>query len=277
MRSSAAATVLALVLCAPAAFAQGVGGPVGRALPTRAEVAVQASYDTSYLLELYMAQLASAGTPPSQADIDEAARKYFTDGASVTAVPSRGPAAAYFRDGAQVLSYEGAQQIYGSTQAATPAAAPAAMDDAGATAVESNGSEVADAAVQGAPGNSDEQPATAVATPSEPFPTTGEEAGASTAQGPSHRTLEIEAALAIARTFGTATPPGPPATPSPGAATAESPAGEAELVATDALLACPRAPTAFSRIAAALGGVLFGGLAAALWLRPRALRVVQRR
>src|ERR1700722_10847689 len=113
MRARFAAAGLVLLL-ARAASAQTLGTqPPRGTVQARSEVAAQASFDTgaqatfdtSYLLALYMMQLQGAGTPPTQADIDEAARQYFTNGAVVTAVPTSGPGAAYYRDGASVMAY----------------------------------------------------------------------------------------------------------------------------------------------------------------------------
>src|ERR1700722_6552937 len=99
-------TAIALVLfLAPDAFAQSVAAEQpAPTMPTQAGMAVQASFDTSYLLALYMTQLAAAGAPPSQADIDAAARQYLTNGAAVTGVPGTGPDAEYFRNGAAVTA-----------------------------------------------------------------------------------------------------------------------------------------------------------------------------
>src|SRR6202035_537570 len=80
--------IVVVLLFAPDAWAQPVAAePPARTTPTQSELAAQASFDTSYVLALYMAQLAAAAAPPSQADIDEAAWQYFTNGAAVTGVP----------------------------------------------------------------------------------------------------------------------------------------------------------------------------------------------
>src|ERR1019366_9466210 len=116
-----------VTLLAPLAFAQTAAGQAVRTVPTQPEIAAQATFDTGYLLALYMAQLAAAGTPPSQADIDEATRQYLTNGAAVTSVPTSGPGAAYFHNGAEVMAFP--------TQPVAPA--PEATVSAGAGSLES--------------------------------------------------------------------------------------------------------------------------------------------
>src|ERR1019366_10121808 len=65
MRRALAATVL-VTLLAPQAFAQTAAGQAVRTVPTQPEIAAQATFDTSYLLALYMVQLAAAGAAPPQ-------------------------------------------------------------------------------------------------------------------------------------------------------------------------------------------------------------------
>lgn len=148
MRRTLSAIVLVLLL-APDASAQPIAaGQLARTGAMQAEIAAQASFDTSYLLALYMTQLAAAGAPPSQADIDEAATQYLTNGAAVTGVPSTGPGAEYFRNGAAVTGvpssgpgatyfHDGAAVMAYPTPRATPA--PGATNQAvtGAVASES--------------------------------------------------------------------------------------------------------------------------------------------
>ena len=89
MRRTAATSFFVLLLAPSApAQAQVAGGPPAGAVATPVEIAAQASLDTRSLLTGYIAQLAAAGSPPSQADIEEAARLYFTNGAAATSVPT---------------------------------------------------------------------------------------------------------------------------------------------------------------------------------------------
>ena len=146
MRRALSATVLVLLL-APDAAAQPVAAEQpARAVPMQAEIAAQAAFDTGYLLALYMTQLAAAGAPPSQADIDEAARQFLTNGAAVTGVPSTGPGAEYFRNGATVTGvpssgpgaayfHDGADVMAYPTPRVIPA--PGATNQAGAGSVAS--------------------------------------------------------------------------------------------------------------------------------------------
>jgi hypothetical protein len=256
-------------------------------MPTPVEVATQASFDTRSVLAGYMARLAAAGTPPSQADIDEAARLYFTNGAAVTSVPSSGPGAAYFTNGAAVMavpsSGPGAAYFHNGAAVMAYSARPA-FPRARQPTGEANAVPVGTAPSQedaGVPSgaSSTEQsvaPAGTAASPLAAAPLTAP----STATGLSCSPSEIEAAMAIARQFAIASVP-PPAAPSCAPATVPSPGPpSAELAPSStsklAELAprCPPAPALLSRASAAgLGGVFFGGFGVALWLRSRPRRV----
>jgi hypothetical protein len=291
MRRSLAATILVLLL-APEASAQIAGGQPPRMVPTQAEIATQATFDTSYLLELYMTQLASAGAAPTQADIDEAARLYFTNGAAVTSVPtsgpgaayfqngaavtgvpSRGPGAAYFHNGAEVMAYYPGPQI-------TPA--PVARGKASAGLVGSQ-SYREDAGVQLAPiiATAEATPTGAVAA--SPASASKVPAEASSATGLTCSPAEIEAAIAIASQFATAAPrPSGTCTPSTAPTLAPPLAEMAAMTpasAAEPAPSCPPGPSSLlPRIAVALGGAFCGGLAVALWSRLRMVpRVTQRR
>jgi hypothetical protein len=269
MRRTLAAVMLGLLLLARTAAAQTTTSePVPPSLPTPQGVAAgQASVQTSYLLALYMMALASAGAPPSPADINEATRQYLTNGAAATGVPSSGPAATYFRNGADVTGVpgtgpraayftQGAEVLaYPSTASTAGSASPPipVRDGAGPVAatplVEDSGEpgDVAEAAAPSTP---------AEATPAPPPPPT---VPGSSLEGPSLASGATLAAL-----------PSPPTCPACATATAmtrptpREPPPEA--VATPS---CPPAPSSFGAIAAALGGAVLGGLAVVLWSRPR--------
>jgi hypothetical protein len=280
------AALLLVMLLAPDASAQvSSGGPTGGPL----EVATQASFDTGYLLAAYMAQLASAGTPPSQADIDEAARLYLTNGAAVTGVPGSGPGAAYFQNGAEVIGVPttgpGAAYFQNGAEATaypSPLVTPARETTVAASAGQPIASSPEDA---GVPLVASESAANAPASPS-----LQSQSGASTAADLTCSPREIEAAMAFASQFAMAAAPTPPteptytpATASPPvtpatASTSVTPAAETTpaLVQAAPALACPSVPPAGSRLLAAVIGAILGGLAVALWSRPRALRVAHR-
>lgn len=261
--------VVLVLLLGPEASAQVAAGQSARIVPTQSEMAAQATFETSSLLALYMTQLAAAGTAPNQADIDKAARQYFTNGAAVTSVPTSGPGAAYFHDGAEVLAYYPAPQV-------TPA--PDATRELGAGLVRSESYEE-DAGVGHAVARTGAaEPIGAAAAP--PAPTSEVGAGPSAATGLTCSPREIEAAMAIAREFATAAGPPPAATPCvppPALVLAPLPAETAAGSAIEPAPHCPPGPSLLSRIALALGGAIFGGLAVALCWRPRLLRAAQRR
>jgi hypothetical protein len=291
MRRTLAATVLVLLL-APEASAQIAGGQPARVVPTQAQIATQATFDTTYLLEVYMTQLASAGAAPTQADINEAARLYFTNGAAATSVPtsgpgaayfqngaaatgvpSRGPGAAYFHNGAEVMAYDPGPQV-------TPA--PVARGKASAGLVGSQ-SYKEDAGVQRAPITTAEAAPTGAVAAS-PASASEIPAEARTATGLTCSPAEIEAAIAIASQFAAAAAPRPSATCMPSTAPTPAPPLAETARAVPALAAepapsCPPGPSSLlARIAVALGGAFCGGLAVALWSRPRMVpRVAQRR
>jgi hypothetical protein len=286
-----AAAAMALVLArAPEAAAQPAMAPAGRTGPLAAEVAAQASFDTGYLLALYMAQLAAAGSAPSQADIDEAAQQYFTHGAAATAVPSEGPGAAYFHAGAEVTSvpnsgpgaayfHDGAEVLAYSGAPATPPA-PAAPVEEGAEEgptgprVAETVTALASTPLATAP------PAVGEGAPAPEVSTVANAGGGLTCSP-----REIEAAMAIAAQFAVASAqasasaseqaPPSPCVPSPGPAPVcprSSPTPAAEPGPR-----CAPGPSFVARIGPAMVGALLGALAAALWLRPRPPRAPQRR
>lgn len=271
-----AATMVVLLLLAPEASAQVAAGGPARMAPTQAEIAAQASFDTSYLLALYMTQLAEAGTPPSQSDIDEATRQYLTNGAAVTSVPGSGPAADYFRNGAAVTGVptRGAGAAYFQNGAevmsyAAPRLAPPpeTAAPASSSAVEWN---EADA---GVPDTTESAGETAPrATSAVPIPQVQTETMAS---GLTCSPLEIEAAMAIASQF--AAPAEPSAAsaclPSTASTCAPMPAEREPPAVAELAPHCPPQASLLSRIVPVLGGALFGGLAVVLWSRPRPPRV----
>jgi hypothetical protein len=255
----------------------------------QAGIAAQASFDTSYLLALYMTQLAAAGAPPSQADIDEAARQYLTNGAAVTCVPSAGPGADYFRNGAAVAGVpsngpgaayfsDGADVMAYPTPRVTPAQGTPNQAGTGAVASESYEE---DAGTSRAVANAEGGPETSPGYAGEPQPAPVSEvdAGPGT-MGFTCSPLEIQAAIAIASQFATAdTPPRLAASSSPSTASNQVPLSVETARAVEAAPApvaepAPRGPADPSlpaRIATALAGAILGGLAVALWshLRPR--------
>jgi hypothetical protein len=248
MRRLLAAMVLVL-LFAPRAWAQPrYLQPQAQPAPAGTLTQAQAGYDTATLLALYMSQLASSGRAPSQSDISEAARQYFTNGAAVSTVPTSGPGAAYFQNGAAAMSY-GATPVP-TVPASPPVVQPAAVPvpvpvPAGApdqTATPATTAADTSAPAGTAPGVTESQAANpsnqSVGTP----PPAASPPPASPVQ-PLYQTIVVS-------------PPAPPA-----------PATEPEPEAT-----CPPAPSLLSRIAPAFGGLLFGGFAVALWTRPRMLR-----
>jgi hypothetical protein len=97
--------------------------------------------------------------------------------------------------------------------------------------------------------------------------------------------LELEAAMAIASQFATAeAPPPPPAVscepcpaPNPYPVQRRAESQPVAAVETAPPPACPAGPSLLSRLAPALGGALFGGLAVVLWSRPwpRPIRVTR--
>jgi hypothetical protein len=267
MRRHLAPTLLVLLL-APQALAQTTAPPQPPRPPTpaaiEAQVGAQASFEASYLLVLYMAALANAGNPPSPADVDEATRQYFTNGAAVTGVPASGPGAAYFQNGAEVTSipssgpgaayfHSGAELlayrspwVAGSPVSTGP---PGGEADAGTTA---STSATEDAGEADAAENAETAPAQAVPA------TEGTSAGPGMAlEGPATTNAQ------------TATP-SPAATSCAPCLTSSREAARANPArAAEAATACPAGPSPFARVATALGGALCGALAVALWSRPR--------
>ena len=266
MLRAIASVLVVLLLVAPTASAQVPPAPVA---PTQAAIAAQASFDISYLLALYMTQLAASGNAPSQADIDEATRQYFSNGAAMTSIPSSGPGAAYFHEGAEVTAYP-----------APPAAAPPAgsgQADAGLAGTESH--EV-DAGVQRAIASGEEAGAAEGPSPA----AKAEVVGASAATGPTCSPREIEAAIAIASQFARAavsltpaTSCEPPAALAPLAAPPPAKRAPAPPPAAEPAMRCAPAPSALSRFGIALAGALVGGLVGALWFRARPLRAAGQR
>jgi hypothetical protein len=277
------AAVLILLLAPEASAQTGAAQPL-RTVPTQPEIGAPASFETSYLLALYMTQLAIAGTPPSQADIDKATRQYLTNGAAVTGVPASGPGAAYFQNGAAVTGVpssgpaaayfqNGADVLaYKPPSGAPP---PSATPEAGTSSVEESYAE--DAGVQGTVPGAEQVTPVVVAT-AEPASPAALQPGASVATGPACATPdEIEAAMAIARQFqtGTLPPPTSPSTPPTASTPVPSCAKTSPPAATEPAPQCPPGPSLLPRIATALGGALLGGLAVVLWLQPR--RAARRR
>ncbi|HXN34131.1 MAG TPA: hypothetical protein VN894_19845 [Polyangiaceae bacterium] len=268
MRRAVLPLVVAL-LFGPEASAQVAAASSGQIARAQAEVAGQVTFDTSYLLARYMTELALAGSAPSQADIDEAARQYFTNGAAVTGVPISGPGADYFRNGAEVMAYP----------APGVPAAPQEADEAGAGSVAREVPEGDAGAPRDAAG--DEEGGTG-APLLRPAPAAEANGGPAVATAPACPPSDIEAAMAIAGQFARAEAPLPMtmswSCPPPVASAAVAPYAEVAPASTIKRAAdCAPRSSFLSGVGPALGGAFLGGLAVALWSRPRALGVARRR
>jgi hypothetical protein len=266
-----AALALGLTLATSTAWAQEPGGSA-RQEPGSTAIAAQATFDTGYALALYMQRLAAGGSAPTQADIDEAARVYFTNGAAATGVPTTGPGAAYFKDGASVTAapsagagaawyHNGADVL---TYRAVPAPPPAPPSQApevtpfDAGVVEAVAPVPTASAPLAAP-----RPAASAATPA-----------AANSPGPTCSSQELETALAIGKEYALASPMAPlappPVTetvpvaePPPRAAPAPAPVPGPPCV-------CASAPTLWSRVAPPLAGALLAVVGGVFWLGARA-------
>ena len=240
-----AAMVLVLLFAPRASAQQRTLQPQVQPAPAATLTPAQAGYDTATLLALYMGQLANSGKAPSQSDISEAARQYFTNGAAVSTVPTSGPGAAYFQNGAAVMSY-------GATPAPTvPAPPPVAQPVAVPVPV---------------PLSAPDETATPAEASADTTTPASTAPGVTEAQAASSSSPSAAASPAAA----SPTTPAPPVQPlyqtivvSPPA----QPASDTEPEAT-----CPPPPSFLSHVAPAFGGLFFGGLAVALWTRPRMLR-----
>jgi hypothetical protein len=287
------AVIVAMLLLTPEASAQVAVGQLARIAPTQTEMEALASLDTSYLLASYMTQLAAAGSAPSQADIDEAARQYFTNGAAVASVPSSGPGAAYFTDGAAVTGVPsigpGAAYFHNGAGVMAYYAAPPvppAPETTGEAVAPSVGSKSPEehAGAQRVTASADEAAPMDVPA-AQPEPTSEVRSTGGTPTGLTCSPVEIETAMAIARQYATAATSPLSAVPR-GPATASTPilpVERAPTVATEPAPNCPPGlppgppePTFLSRTAMLVSGAFLGGLAAALWRRSRPLREAQR-
>ena len=228
----------------------------------------QATFDTGYALALYMERLAAAGSAPTQADIDEAARVYFTNGAAATGVPTSGPRAAYSKHGASVTPaprggagaawfHDGAGVLAYRAVPASPPAPPS--PPAEAPAVDAGGTE----AVAPARPNASAPPAAPPPAVS-PAPPAG--AGPS---GPTCSSQELETALAIGKEYALASPTaGPAAPPVTEAAPVAAPpprAAPAPTVVPAAPSACA-SETPWTRIVPSIAGALLAVAGAMFWL-----------
>ena len=239
-----AAMVLVLLFAPRASAQQRTLQPQVQPAPAATLTPAQAGYDTATLLALYMSQLASSGKAPSQSDISEAARQYFTNGAAVSTVPTSGPGAAYFQNGAAAMSYGAtpAPTVPAPPPVVQPAAVPVPVSAPDETATPAEASADTTTPASTAPGVTEAQAASsaspsAVAPPAAASPTT-----------------PAPPVQPIYQTIVVSPPPG-------------QPAPDTEPDAT-----CPPPPSFLSHIAPAFGGLLFGGLAVAVWTRPRMLR-----
>jgi hypothetical protein len=258
-----------------------------RMAPTQAEIAAQASFDTSYLLWAYMTQLAAAGAAPTQADIDKATQRYFTNGAEITSVPTSGPGAAYFQNGAEVTAYSPSQGTSASEPAGKGASAPSVR---GKSSEQEADRPAEDAGRQGTMATTEEaepiggavgHPAPISEVPAEASTASRAELGPPTTPiGLTCSPREIEAAMAIARQFAVAPAPLPSATssaPPTGSTAVPPPRQTPPTGAAQPVPNCPpepalnsfHGPSLLSRIAFALSGAFLGGLAVARLRRPR--------
>jgi hypothetical protein len=277
----AAMTLAIVLLTAREASAQGPASQPPLVASPQGQLAAQTTFDSAYLLARYMTELAAAGAAPSQADIDEAARQYFTNGAEamgvpssgpgaayfqngaeVTGVPSTGPRAAYFRNGAEVMAYRVSPPAMASQE--TPRSSVAIIgtkppdEDSGARPDAAN----SDDAGENADGNG-------------LGPTSESKSGIATS-GVACPPSEIEAAMGIAGQFAkNSAPPAVIPWVSLGTATEPTPLITPSCPAPTVPVCTPR-PSLWSRLGPGLGGAFLGGLAVALWSRPRSLRAVQR-
>jgi hypothetical protein len=164
------------------------------------------------------------------------------------------------------------------TPRATPA--PGATNQAVTGAVASESYEE-DAGTSQAVANTGEGPETSPGE-TQPAPVSEVEVGSRT-MGLTCSPLEIEAAIAIAGQFATAAAPAawpsPPTASDPVLLPVETAKGVEAATARVAEPApeCPAGPSLLARIATALAGAILGGLAVALWSRPRPLRVAHGR
>jgi hypothetical protein len=255
-------------------------GPPVRTAPVQAEIAAQASFDTGYLLALYMRQLAAAGMPPRQADIDEATQQYFTNGAAATNVPASGPGAAYFHNGAAAMGapssgpgaayfHNGAEVTAYPVSGVTSKEGPAGQADGGVSVPASS---EGDASVEGTGARNEPNMPAAPAPPQVRVP--------QLQPGTSCSPLEIQAAMALATQFAnpsSAMPAASACPPTPPPRLVALPVEMASTSASGTEVKCLPAASGWSRVASALGGLLFGGLGVALWTRPRQLRAAPRR
>ena len=258
MRRFLVAMVLLLVLAplAPKAWAQGYLRQQVQPAMTPGQTSAQATYDNATMLALYMSQLASSGRAPNQSDINEAARQYFTNGAAVSTVPTSGPGAAYFQNGAAAVTY-------GAAPAPTVPAPTATVQPA---------------AVYAPPAAPALQPAPVPVPPSAPDDTTTATTSAPDTRTAGSNALGVTEAQAANPTSQAAIAPPPAPTASPYPPAPVQPLYQTILVSTppapepEPALRCAPEPSLFSRIGPAFGGLLFGGLAVALWSRPRMIR-----
>jgi hypothetical protein len=278
---------IVVVLFAREASAQVGVGHTAQMAPIQAEIAAQATVDTSYLLALYMTQLAAAGAAPTQADIDEATRQYFTNGAAATGVPTSGPGAEYFTNGAAATGVptSGPWAAYFTNGAAVTAYSPSPVTLSPEATRESRPAVVGGESHEedaGMPHVAPTSEGAAIAlSPPQPSEVEG---GAPAATGLTCSPLEIQAAMAIARQFATKAAAPLPATscppstilPSVPPVVVEPPALAAQPTFTSP--SCPATPTStprlslLSSIALALSGAFCGGLAVALGARTRPSR-----
>lgn len=272
------------------AGAQGITSQASRLASSQAEVAAQSTFDTSYLLAHYMTELAASGRVLSQADIDEASRQYFTNGAEATGVPTSGPRAAYFKNGAEATGVptsgpgadyfkNGAEVMaYRSAPIAPPpetVAQPSRVPAAAVSAPEPDSGASEDAAGPAGAAGEGREPAGAVPVVQGPPPEAAP--GASSAATAACPPSELQAAIAIANQFAGAAAP-----PTETVACAPTPAAESTQPVAPSRLAqpapeCQSRPSLWARVIPALGGAFLGGLAVALWSLPRAVRGGQRR
>jgi hypothetical protein len=81
--------------------AQPTGAGVAAAVAAQQQ---QLNYQQAYLLYLYQQQVAAGSVPYTPAQLGQAASEFFTNGAAATSVPTTGPGAAFYNNGAGLFT-----------------------------------------------------------------------------------------------------------------------------------------------------------------------------
>ncbi len=171
------------------------------ALAAQGGLATPAAAQTYLLFELYAAQAQQLSTlpPAAQEELARRAQEYMTNGAEVAAVPTSGPGAAYYTNGAEVTAAvtttipSGLAPPTGSTvTAGLPSAAPGPAASA-----------VADASAMGAPSASPTPPNAEPAPESSASADEGDAAALSPPPSPGTTRVDLPPRAAAATPMGT--------------------------------------------------------------------------